>query len=77
MGAALPKLPTTKRRVSPALIHTPPHPHPHPPKSAGLLNASAVLALGGGTGPAMNPARDLMPRLAFHLLPIPGKGCSE
>lgn len=32
-----------------------------------------VLALGGATGPAMNPARDLGPRLAFHLLPIPGK----
>ncbi|KAL4429856.1 hypothetical protein ABPG77_010973 [Micractinium sp. CCAP 211/92] len=51
-----------------------------PPQAAllvGLLNASAVLALGGGTGPAMNPARDLMPRIAFHLLPIPGKGCSE
>lgn len=36
-----------------------------------------VLSLGGGTGPAMNPARDAGPRLAFHLLPIPGKGCSE
>ena len=36
-----------------------------------------VLSLGGATGPAMNPARDLGPRLAFHLLPIPGKGCSE
>jgi hypothetical protein len=32
-----------------------------------------VLALGGATGPAMNPARDLGPRLAFHILPIPGK----
>ncbi|EFN59859.1 hypothetical protein CHLNCDRAFT_18697 [Chlorella variabilis] len=36
-----------------------------------------VLSLGGVTGPAMNPGRDLGPRLAFHLMPIPGKGCSE
>eukprot|EP00887_Chlorella_sp_A99_P006922 scaffold2.g6922.t1 len=43
----------------------------------GAVNGATVLSLGGGTGPAMNPARDLGPRLAFHLLPIPGKGCSE
>lgn len=32
-----------------------------------------ILSLGGATGPAINPARDLGPRLAFHILPIPGK----
>jgi glycerol uptake facilitator-like aquaporin len=33
--------------------------------------------LGGPTGYAANPARDLGPRLAHFLLPIPGKGSSE
>jgi glycerol uptake facilitator-like aquaporin len=33
--------------------------------------------LGGPTGYAANPARDLGPRLAHALLPIPGKGSSE
>ena len=31
------------------------------------------MSLGGTTGYAMNPARDLSPRLAHHLLPIEGK----
>lgn len=35
------------------------------------------LSLGGPTGYAINPARDLMPRLAHALLPIPGKGSSD
>ena len=30
-------------------------------------------ALGGPTGYAVNPARDLGPRLAYAVLPIPGK----
>jgi glycerol uptake facilitator protein len=30
--------------------------------------------LGGPTGYAINPARDLGPRIAYALLPIPGKG---
>lgn len=34
------------------------------------------LSLGGPTGYAINPARDLGPRLAHFLLPIPGKGPS-
>jgi glycerol uptake facilitator protein len=35
------------------------------------------LALGGTTGYAINPARDLSPRIAHAILPIPGKGSSE
>ena len=35
------------------------------------------LSLGGPTGYAINPARDLSPRIAHALLPIPGKGPSD
>jgi len=35
------------------------------------------LSLGGTTGYAINPARDLGPRLAHALLPISGKGSSD
>jgi glycerol uptake facilitator protein len=38
---------------------------------------SIGLSLGGTTGYAINPARDLGPRLAHALLPIPGKGGSN
>eukprot|EP00270_Netrium_digitus_P002486 TRINITY_DN12811_c0_g1_i1.p1 TRINITY_DN12811_c0_g1~~TRINITY_DN12811_c0_g1_i1.p1 ORF type:complete len:379 (+),score=71.80 TRINITY_DN12811_c0_g1_i1:130-1266(+) len=47
------------------------------PLLLGFLVFVLVLAIGGMTGPALNPARDLMPRLAHFLLPIPGKGSSE
>ena len=33
--------------------------------------------LGGTTGFAINPARDLGPRIAHAILPIPGKGGSD
>lgn len=35
------------------------------------------LSLGGPTGYAINPARDLGPRIAHALLPIPNKGSSD
>lgn len=35
------------------------------------------LALGGPTGYAINPARDLGPRIMHAVLPIPGKGSSD
>lgn len=39
----------------------------------GLLVLAIGLSLGGTTGYAINPARDLSPRLVHALLPIPGK----
>lgn len=38
---------------------------------------SIGLSLGGPTGYAINPARDLGPRIAHQVLPIPGKGPSD
>jgi glycerol uptake facilitator protein len=35
------------------------------------------LSLGGPTGYAINPARDLGPRIAHAILPIAGKGPSD
>jgi glycerol uptake facilitator protein len=43
----------------------------------GLLVFSIGLSLGGTTGYAINPARDLGPRIAHALLPVPGKGDSD
>lgn len=43
----------------------------------GLLIVVIGMALGGTTGYAINPARDLGPRLAHSLLPIRGKGPSQ
>ncbi len=42
-----------------------------------LLVVVIGMALGGTTGYAINPARDLGPRTAHNLLPIKGKGSSQ
>lgn len=47
------------------------------PYLIGALVWAIGLSLGGPTGNAMNPARDLAPRVAHWLLPIPGKGSSD
>lgn len=47
------------------------------PVLVGVLVWAIGLSLGGPTGYAINPARDLGPRLAHALLPIPGKGDSD
>lgn len=47
------------------------------PLLVGVLVFSIGLSLGGPTGYAINPARDLGPRLAHALLPIAGKGSSD
>ncbi len=43
------------------------------PYLVGILVFAIGLSLGGPTGYAINPARDLAPRLAHAILPIPGK----
>jgi glycerol uptake facilitator len=47
------------------------------PFLVGLLVWGIGLSLGGPTGYAINPARDLGPRIAHAFLPIPGKGSSD
>jgi glycerol uptake facilitator protein len=47
------------------------------PLLIGLLVLGIGLSLGGPTGYAINPARDLGPRIAHAVLPIPGKGGSD
>lgn len=43
----------------------------------GLLVVSIGISLGGPTGYAINPARDLGPRIMHAILPIKGKGGSD
>lgn len=47
------------------------------PLLIGALVLAIGLSLGGTTGYAINPARDLGPRIMHALLPIPGKGGSD
>lgn len=42
-----------------------------------MLIVALGMSLGGTTGYAINPARDLAPRLAHAILPIRGKGTSD
>ncbi len=57
-------------------------PHSQAPAGLGALPVALLvlvigLSLGGTTGYAINPARDLGPRIAHFLIPIPGKGDSD
>jgi glycerol uptake facilitator len=47
------------------------------PLAVALLVVAIGASLGGPTGYAINPARDLGPRIAHALLPIKGKGNSD
>jgi glycerol uptake facilitator protein len=47
------------------------------PLLVGVIVFGIGLSLGGSTGYAINPARDLGPRIAHAILPIPGKGSSD
>jgi glycerol uptake facilitator protein len=47
------------------------------PLLIGLLVLAIGLSLGGPTGYAINPARDLGPRIAHAVLPIAGKGGND
>jgi glycerol uptake facilitator protein len=47
------------------------------PLAVMVLVWSIGMSLGGTTGYAINPARDLGPRIIHQLLPIPGKGSSD
>lgn len=43
----------------------------------GFVVMAIGFAVGGATGYAINPARDLGPRIAYAVLPIPGKGRAD
>ena len=47
------------------------------PCLVGIIVWAIGLSLGGPTGYAINPARDLGPRLAHAVLPVAGKGNSD
>ena len=52
-------------------------PHELGPLAVALLVVGIGASLGGPTGYAINPARDLGPRLAHAVLPIPHKGGND
>ncbi len=47
------------------------------PLGVAMVIVSIGASLGGPTGYAINPARDLGPRIAHAILPIKGKGGSD
>jgi glycerol uptake facilitator protein len=47
------------------------------PYLVGMLVWAIGLSLGGTTGYAINPARDLGPRIVHAILPIPQKGATN
>ncbi len=71
--------------VNPTFLLTPDSPGPPVEIGLGAIGALRVgfivmaigLSLGGTTGYAINPARDLGPRIAHQILPIPGKRDSD
>jgi glycerol uptake facilitator protein len=67
------------RHVRPRLRHPAVRQHPTEvgPLAVALLVVGIGASLGGPTGYAINPARDLGPRIAHALLPIRGKGSSD
>ena len=64
---------TTPGELNLALVYS----HGMQPMLVGFLVWGLGLSLGGPTGYAINPARDLGPRIAHALLPIPRKGPSD
>lgn len=54
-----------------------PNPSGLGPLAVAMLVVGIGASLGGPTGYAINPARDLGPRVAHAVLPIPGKGSSD
>ena len=58
---------------SPVTAHEPAVAH----LAVGFLVWALVAGLGGPTGPALNPARDLGPRIVHALLPLRHKGSSD
>lgn len=40
---------------------------------AGVIVIALVISVGGVTGPALNPARDLGPRIIYTIMPLPNK----
>ena len=49
----------------------------HGPRAWHCSSLGIGLSLGGPTGYAINPARDLGPRIVHAILPIPGKGSTD
>ncbi|MCH4008959.1 MIP/aquaporin family protein [Companilactobacillus sp.] len=47
------------------------------PIAVGILITAIGFSLGGTTGYAINPARDLGPRIAHQIMPVPNKGTSD
>ena len=59
------------------VIHFGPTPTQLGPLAVALVVVGIGASLGGPTGYAINPARDLGPRIVHALLPIKGKGSSD
>lgn len=47
------------------------------PVIIGMVAAGLIISFGSITGPSLNPARDIMPRLVHQVMPIKNKGSSD